>query len=408
MIAVAIITVRSVAEPISNQTSLPAAIDHICGTEAQKKYFDENATSKSLLDLAQTLENAVRVKKDEFETTEEFLARYRTRFEATTTDLPRYFIFTSTAEGTYDADNGYLSVWLPKLLFSIGEFEVPQTVVVRALGDGFPESFLFREKRHKPTPAPPSTDSLQSFQQAGRRSNHLVRLQLGRDEARVVKGSLKWAFIAQAPSADLIGDPREHSPVSRSHLVTAISMRPIAALLFVEGKERVLYQTAFMVPPSLRLRGSNAVLGDWLDADTEAQRQAAAHVLGDPTPDVGQLASALRQAIDLQQLSSDEPISSLKRLADLPTPTLPIPRRQVAPIYPRAMARSGIVGHVLVAFVVKQDGSVKDVEIVRSSRAEFEAAAIECVSQWKFRPATLSGKKIEMKMQVPIAFSLYD
>ena len=42
----------------------------------------------------------------------------------------------------------------------------------------------------------------------------------------------------------------------------------------------------------------------------------------------------------------------------------------------------------------------------RSTQREFESAAVQAVSKWKFRPGKKSGRAVNTHMQVPIVFTL--
>lgn len=86
--------------------------------------------------------------------------------------------------------------------------------------------------------------------------------------------------------------------------------------------------------------------------------------------------------------------------------TPPKPIRQNPPVYPPAMRRSGLVGEVTVGFEVDVKGNVINAVSVRSNNPGFEAAAIECVTRWKFDPAIRDGKPVQMKVQIPIIFTL--
>ena len=81
-----------------------------------------------------------------------------------------------------------------------------------------------------------------------------------------------------------------------------------------------------------------------------------------------------------------------------------IPRSQKQPIYPRAMATSGIEGRVLIAFVVDKEGRVKDPVVDHSNNPAFDQPAIECVLEWRFEPATVDGEPVNTRMSVPIIF----
>jgi protein TonB len=84
----------------------------------------------------------------------------------------------------------------------------------------------------------------------------------------------------------------------------------------------------------------------------------------------------------------------------------PVPRVQTRPQYPFEMRRAGIPGEVLVDFLVDTNGDVQNAYAVRSSQREFEAAAVQAVSKWKFKPGRKGGRDVVTHMQVPIVFTL--
>lgn len=81
-------------------------------------------------------------------------------------------------------------------------------------------------------------------------------------------------------------------------------------------------------------------------------------------------------------------------------------RARVPPQYPFEMRRAGITGEVLVEFIVDVNGDVRNAYAVRSTQREFETAAVQAVSKWKFRPGKRGGKAVNTRMQQPISFSL--
>lgn len=86
----------------------------------------------------------------------------------------------------------------------------------------------------------------------------------------------------------------------------------------------------------------------------------------------------------------------------------PQARLQARPQYPFEMRRAGIAGEVVVDFIVDTNGDVYNAYAVRSTQREFEAAAVQAVSRWKFRPGRKEGRKVMTHMQVPIVFTLND
>ncbi len=84
----------------------------------------------------------------------------------------------------------------------------------------------------------------------------------------------------------------------------------------------------------------------------------------------------------------------------------PQPKFQSAPQYPFEMRRAGVRGEVVVDFVVDSNGDVQSARAIRSSRPEFESAAVQAVSRWRFSPGQKSGQSVNAHLQVPIVFTL--
>ena len=85
---------------------------------------------------------------------------------------------------------------------------------------------------------------------------------------------------------------------------------------------------------------------------------------------------------------------------------IPVAQFQARPQYPFEMRRAGIAGEVVVDFIVDVQGNVQNAYAVRSSQREFEAAAVQAVSKWRFKPGRKGGRAVNTHMQVPIVFTL--
>ena len=106
-------------------------------------------------------------------------------------------------------------------------------------------------------------------------------------------------------------------------------------------------------------------------------------------------------------VSTAKAASGMKDLFDLANlDQVPQPRYQAQPQYPFEMRRAGITGEVVVGFIVDSQGKAIEVYAVRSTQREFEAAAIQAVGKWTFRPGRKGGRAVNTRMQVPIVFSL--
>lgn len=84
----------------------------------------------------------------------------------------------------------------------------------------------------------------------------------------------------------------------------------------------------------------------------------------------------------------------------------------VRPKYPAGKAWQGVQSGTWVAFVVKEDGSVRDARALPDedmpADSALVAAAVMAVQQWKFTPATSGGKPMEYLLCVPVLFELRD
>lgn len=84
----------------------------------------------------------------------------------------------------------------------------------------------------------------------------------------------------------------------------------------------------------------------------------------------------------------------------------PAPRFQRPPEFPAALRQAGISGEAVVDFVVDAAGNVTNAFAIRSSHKEFEAAAVDAVSAWKFTAGRKEGRDVATHLQVPIVFTL--
>ena len=78
----------------------------------------------------------------------------------------------------------------------------------------------------------------------------------------------------------------------------------------------------------------------------------------------------------------------------------------VAPTYPPIAMASRIEGIVILEAVIAEDGSVRDVRVLRSI-ALLDAAAMEAVRRWRFTPTLLNGQPVPVVMTVTVAFRLH-
>ena len=80
--------------------------------------------------------------------------------------------------------------------------------------------------------------------------------------------------------------------------------------------------------------------------------------------------------------------------------------REVRPTYTDEARRRALEGDVVLEIVVKRDGSVGNVRVLRSLGSGLEQKAIEAVRQWKFSPASRQGTAVDVVVEVSVGFTL--
>jgi TonB family protein len=86
--------------------------------------------------------------------------------------------------------------------------------------------------------------------------------------------------------------------------------------------------------------------------------------------------------------------------------TLPTVVKQVQPKYTTDALKDGIQGTVVLAVVVKDDGSIGDVSVEESLDQELDQQAIEAMRQWEFKPGTKDGKPVAVRVRTQLRFTL--
>jgi TonB family protein len=82
----------------------------------------------------------------------------------------------------------------------------------------------------------------------------------------------------------------------------------------------------------------------------------------------------------------------------------PVPLRKTDPKYPPTLANERIEGEVILYAVIRKDGSVDSIQLVRGVDERLDANAMEALGQWKFRPGTRQGATVDLEAIVHIPF----
>ena len=75
--------------------------------------------------------------------------------------------------------------------------------------------------------------------------------------------------------------------------------------------------------------------------------------------------------------------------------------------YPAVAAENGVQGRVVVGFVVERDGSITDVNVMRSVDPSLDREAVRVVKNMpRWTPGKQNGSAVRVKYQVPVTFRL--
>jgi len=82
----------------------------------------------------------------------------------------------------------------------------------------------------------------------------------------------------------------------------------------------------------------------------------------------------------------------------------PVPVRKVDPKYPESLMDAHVEGEVVLYSLIRADGTVDSIQVLRSLDPQLDRNAMEALSRWKFSPATLDGVPVDLEAVIHIPF----
>jgi TonB family protein len=82
----------------------------------------------------------------------------------------------------------------------------------------------------------------------------------------------------------------------------------------------------------------------------------------------------------------------------------PVPLRKIDPKYPQTLMQDHVEGEVILYGVIRKDGSVDSIQVVRGIDDQLDANAVSAFAQWKFEPATKEEQPVDLEAIVYIPF----
>ena len=85
----------------------------------------------------------------------------------------------------------------------------------------------------------------------------------------------------------------------------------------------------------------------------------------------------------------------------------PLAIKKVDPKYPPTLVAENIEGEVVLYAVIRRDGSVDSIQLVKGIDEQLDENAMKAFAQWKFRPAEKQGEVIDLEAIVHIPFRIF-
>ncbi len=75
-------------------------------------------------------------------------------------------------------------------------------------------------------------------------------------------------------------------------------------------------------------------------------------------------------------------------------------------VYSEIARKAGIQGKVILQAVINKSGEVSNIKVIKVIGAGCDEAAINALSESKFKPGKQIGKEVNLRIYVPIVFAL--
>jgi len=97
--------------------------------------------------------------------------------------------------------------------------------------------------------------------------------------------------------------------------------------------------------------------------------------------------------------------AALKQISDQSDLTAPVVLHKVDPAYPPALMQARVEGTVTLYAIIRADGTVDGVKVLRGLDDTLDENARVALSRWQFRPATRNGVAVDLEALIQIPFA---
>jgi TonB family protein len=85
----------------------------------------------------------------------------------------------------------------------------------------------------------------------------------------------------------------------------------------------------------------------------------------------------------------------------------PLAIKKVDPKYPPTLIAENVEGEVILYAVIRCDGTVDSIQLVRGVDEQLDENAMKAFAQWRFRPAEKQGETVDLEAIVHIPFRIF-
>jgi TonB family protein len=106
------------------------------------------------------------------------------------------------------------------------------------------------------------------------------------------------------------------------------------------------------------------------------------------------------------EMKADGDPAQLAATTSTPTTDLsqPSATRKVDPAYPMQLMRENIAGTVILYGIIRKDGSVGNIRVIRSVDSRLDRFASQALAQWQFLPAMKNDTPVDVEATFQIPF----
>lgn len=193
-------------------------------------------------------------------------------------------------------------------------------------------------------------------------------------------------------------------------------LRAVAAFALRDARRTDLDTAARLAAADVGLQAASRAIEadeDSTDAlgDKSSLLRAKAELASDPGEQQRWRAEATRLDERATELRRAEAASDAEAAADAGGPLLVVgdvtkPEKLSGdpPVSTEVARRARVYGTVILTVVIDEEGNVKDARVLKRLPMGLDQAAMEAVKSWKFKPATLHDKPVEVIYDVSVDF----